>query len=136
MFAEAEVDRLSADVHVPRRQLGLTRPLTQTLEAGKVDLLGVRDVRHDDVGRPKRFLHRLRRLLRGRRLLCTRAVWKRERADATERGKGNQAGRNGRTHFHDLINKGSITVDRKKNVAKLISAATAGSFRTRMTSSA
>src|SRR5206468_12313405 len=110
------VDPPSTDVHVPGRQGHLARPLADALDARELDLLRVRDVRHDDVRGAQHLVHGSRRLLRGSR-------------GNSEGERGNQ--RQGeRPVFHRRKKSGSSNVERKKNTTRLIKAGTGGSPRT------
>ena len=60
----SEVDWTAGDVHIPRRQRHLTRPLAGTFPTRKLEVLRVRDVRHDDVRRAKGLMNGSGRLLR------------------------------------------------------------------------
>src|SRR6185312_16478478 len=127
VLREPHVERVAGDRDVVRREGVLAGPLLEAMEARELDGLRVRDVRHNDIGRAKLLLDRIRRLL------CAES--RRHEHSTTER-KRQHAGEKARTQFHDLINRGSSSVERKKNTNRLSSAATTGSRTTRPTTNA
>jgi hypothetical protein len=101
VLGRTQVDDPAADLHVPDGEPNAALPVLPVLEARKLELLRVRDVRHDDLGRRR---HMSRGSGRGH---LPEGSGGQHEADGEE-----QAVKAGGIH-QGRKNSGSITIDRK-----------------------